>query len=306
MLRVSRWGHPVGTFPVVGTSGVNQIVGLLDVHWSLKVDKISFMDFYLHTNDQISLCSFQAFHGDAIMGQMLYQFQGSQRDYFSNDTFRVRSLVSSAVYYEVTPPDTFPLRHIFEGVTDWYQSTGYRELGRCSLVVLLPVSEDEFETLVPYSLEHMHRHLIHHLEGYTEYHNPPSIALALSRAPPVVEFYSGDIVSRRVLTLCIPSPLLGLLLLWLLLLGPRAVPACTTLSNSPTPPSPRHATFTIIIRTPLPSSRHNHRHHGEPTATITPPPSSHHHHHPVTPPPSPLNPTTRPPLEGAFDLDLHH
>ncbi|GJV94063.1 hypothetical protein Tco_1541876 [Tanacetum coccineum] len=105
-------------------------------------------------------------------------------------------------------------------------------IGRCSLVVLLPVSEDEFETLVPYSLEHMHRHVIHHLEGYTEYHNPPSIALALSRAPPVVEFYSGDIVSRRVLTLCIPSPLLGLLLLWLLLLGPRAVPACTTLSNS--------------------------------------------------------------------------
>ncbi|GJW12532.1 retrovirus-related pol polyprotein from transposon TNT 1-94 [Tanacetum coccineum] len=73
-------------------------------------------------------------------------------------------------------------------------------------------------------------HRFHELR--TEYHNPPSIALALSRAPPVVEFYSGDIVSRRVLTLCIPSPLLGLLLLWLLLLGPRAVPACTTLSNS--------------------------------------------------------------------------
>ncbi|GJW73569.1 hypothetical protein Tco_0132939 [Tanacetum coccineum] len=51
------------------------------------------------------------------MGQMLYQFQGNQRDYFSNDTFRGRSLVSSAVYYEVTPPDTFPLRHIFGGVT---------------------------------------------------------------------------------------------------------------------------------------------------------------------------------------------
>ncbi|GJV02134.1 hypothetical protein Tco_1335703 [Tanacetum coccineum] len=76
------------------------------------------MDFYLHTNDQISLGCFQAFHCDAIMGQMLYQFQGNQRDYFSNDTFRGRSLVSSVVYYEVTPPDTFPLRHIFGGVTD--------------------------------------------------------------------------------------------------------------------------------------------------------------------------------------------
>ncbi|GJV54102.1 retrovirus-related pol polyprotein from transposon TNT 1-94 [Tanacetum coccineum] len=51
------------------------------------------------------------------MGQMLYHFQGNQRDYFSNDTFRGRSLVSSAVYYEVTPRDTFPLRHIFGGVT---------------------------------------------------------------------------------------------------------------------------------------------------------------------------------------------
>ncbi|GJZ59077.1 hypothetical protein Tco_0614893 [Tanacetum coccineum] len=51
------------------------------------------------------------------MGQTLYQFQGNQRDYFSNDTFRGRSLVSSAVYYEVTPPDTFPLRHVFGGVT---------------------------------------------------------------------------------------------------------------------------------------------------------------------------------------------
>ncbi|GJS12582.1 hypothetical protein Tco_0407054 [Tanacetum coccineum] len=32
------------------------------------------------------------------------------------------------LYYEVTLPDIFPLRHIFGGVTDWYQSTGYREL----------------------------------------------------------------------------------------------------------------------------------------------------------------------------------
>ncbi|GJY25543.1 putative ribonuclease H-like domain-containing protein [Tanacetum coccineum] len=42
------------------------------------------MDFYLHTNDQISLYRFQAFHCNAIMRQMLYQFQGNQRDCFSN------------------------------------------------------------------------------------------------------------------------------------------------------------------------------------------------------------------------------
>ncbi|GJY90070.1 hypothetical protein Tco_0505266 [Tanacetum coccineum] len=46
------------------------------------------MDFYLHTNDEISLYWFRAFYYDAIMGQMLYQFQENQRDYFSNDTFR--------------------------------------------------------------------------------------------------------------------------------------------------------------------------------------------------------------------------
>ncbi|GJV23414.1 hypothetical protein Tco_1376109 [Tanacetum coccineum] len=75
------------------------------------------MDFYLHTNDQTSLYSFHAFHCDAIMGQMSYQFQENQRDYFSNDTFRGRSLVSCAVYYEVTLLDIFLLRHIFGGVT---------------------------------------------------------------------------------------------------------------------------------------------------------------------------------------------
>ncbi|GJX10713.1 hypothetical protein Tco_0200572 [Tanacetum coccineum] len=75
------------------------------------------MDFFLYTNDQISLYCFQAFHCDAIMGQMVYQFQVNQRDYFSNDTFRGRSLVSRAAYYEVTFPDIFPLRHIFGGVT---------------------------------------------------------------------------------------------------------------------------------------------------------------------------------------------
>ncbi|GJZ90208.1 ribonuclease H-like domain-containing protein [Tanacetum coccineum] len=72
------------------------MLGLLDVQWSLN---------------------FTRFHCDAIMGQMLYQFQGNQQDYFSDDTFRGRSLVSSALYYEVTPPDTFPLRYIFGGVT---------------------------------------------------------------------------------------------------------------------------------------------------------------------------------------------
>ncbi|GJZ47014.1 hypothetical protein Tco_0600846, partial [Tanacetum coccineum] len=41
-----------------------------------------------------------------------------------------------------------------------------------------------------------------------------------------------DIVSRRVLTLCIPSPFVIVLKLWSLLLGPGAVPAGTTLSNS--------------------------------------------------------------------------
>ncbi|GKB22435.1 putative ribonuclease H-like domain-containing protein [Tanacetum coccineum] len=65
----------------------------------------------------IGVYTFKAFQEDAIMEQMLYQFQRNQRDYFSNDTFRGRSLVSSAVYYEVTPPDILPLRHIFGGVT---------------------------------------------------------------------------------------------------------------------------------------------------------------------------------------------
>ncbi|GKD94902.1 hypothetical protein Tco_1374739 [Tanacetum coccineum] len=46
------------------------MLGLFDVHWSLYI---------------------QVFHGDAIMGQMLYQFQENQRDNFSNDTFRVKN-----------------------------------------------------------------------------------------------------------------------------------------------------------------------------------------------------------------------
>ncbi|GKD78299.1 mannitol dehydrogenase-like protein [Tanacetum coccineum] len=48
----------------------------------------------------------------------VFFFSENQRDYFSNDTFRGRSLVSSAVYYEVTLPDIFPLRPIFGGVTE--------------------------------------------------------------------------------------------------------------------------------------------------------------------------------------------
>ncbi|GKB22840.1 hypothetical protein Tco_0862241 [Tanacetum coccineum] len=48
---------------------------------------------------------------------------------------------------------------------------------------------------------------------------------------PFVELYSGDIVSRNVLTLYIPSPFVIGLTLWSLLLSPGAVPAGTTLSN---------------------------------------------------------------------------
>ncbi|GJU40932.1 putative transcription factor/ chromatin remodeling BED-type(Zn) family protein [Tanacetum coccineum] len=43
-----------------------------------------------------------------------------------------------------------------------------------SLIVLLPVSEDEFGTLVPYSVEHMHRH-VNHLEGYESTRIAPGI-----------------------------------------------------------------------------------------------------------------------------------
>ncbi|GJT35734.1 hypothetical protein Tco_0926153 [Tanacetum coccineum] len=69
-----------------------------------KIDKISFMDFYLLTNDQTSLDYFQAFYCDAIMGQMLYQFQINQRDYFSNDTFRGQFSDICALYYEGIVP----------------------------------------------------------------------------------------------------------------------------------------------------------------------------------------------------------
>ncbi|GKB45219.1 putative ribonuclease H-like domain-containing protein [Tanacetum coccineum] len=46
--------------------------------------------------------------------------------------------------------------------------------GRYYWVVLLPVSEDEFGTLVPHSVEHMHRH-VNHLEGYESTRIVPGI-----------------------------------------------------------------------------------------------------------------------------------
>ncbi|GJY59900.1 hypothetical protein Tco_0459792 [Tanacetum coccineum] len=48
---------------------------------------------------------------------------------------------------------------------------------------------------------------------------------------PFVKLYSGNIVSRNVLILGIPSPFVIVLTLWSLLLGPGAVPTDTTLSN---------------------------------------------------------------------------
>ncbi|GJZ69915.1 putative ribonuclease H-like domain-containing protein, partial [Tanacetum coccineum] len=48
---------------------------------------------------------------------------------------------------------------------------------------------------------------------------------------PFVKLYSGNIVSRNVLILGIPSPFVVVLTLWSLLLGPGAVPTDTTLSN---------------------------------------------------------------------------
>ncbi|GJS32464.1 putative reverse transcriptase domain-containing protein [Tanacetum coccineum] len=67
--------------------------------------------------------------------QSTSQVMNNQRDCFTNDTFRGRSLVSSAVYYEVAPQSGIPLRcYVFAGVTDWYQSTGYRELVRFNAI----------------------------------------------------------------------------------------------------------------------------------------------------------------------------
>ncbi|GKA74452.1 retrotransposon protein, putative, ty1-copia subclass [Tanacetum coccineum] len=49
---------------------------------------------------------------------------------------------------------------------------------------------------------------------------------------PFIKLYYGNIVSRNVLILGIPSPFVIVLTLWSLLLGPGAVPTDTTLSNS--------------------------------------------------------------------------
>ncbi|GKG01414.1 hypothetical protein Tco_0306119, partial [Tanacetum coccineum] len=49
--------------------------------------------------------------------------------------------------------------------------------------------------------------------------------------PLFVTLYSGNIVSRNVLILSIPSPFVIVLTLWSLLLCPGAVPTDTTLSN---------------------------------------------------------------------------
>ncbi|GJT85321.1 hypothetical protein Tco_1067038 [Tanacetum coccineum] len=71
------------------------MLGLFDVHWSLYI---------------------QVFHGDAIMGQTIILISENQRDCFTNDTFRGRSLVSSAVYYEVAPQVVFRCVVVILGV----------------------------------------------------------------------------------------------------------------------------------------------------------------------------------------------
>ncbi|GJQ90767.1 hypothetical protein Tco_0001906 [Tanacetum coccineum] len=58
-----------------------------------------------------------------------------------------RTLVSSPVYYEVTPLDTFSMRHNFGGVTDWYQSTGYRELGTMAGVDIDTLTMEQYLAL---------------------------------------------------------------------------------------------------------------------------------------------------------------
>nr|GEV24844.1 uncharacterized mitochondrial protein AtMg00810-like [Tanacetum cinerariifolium] len=52
------------------------MLGLLDVHWSLKFCKTY---SWISTYNQISLCCFKAFHRDAMLGQMYYKCQGNQR-----------------------------------------------------------------------------------------------------------------------------------------------------------------------------------------------------------------------------------
>ncbi|GJY96865.1 hypothetical protein Tco_0513775 [Tanacetum coccineum] len=165
------------------------------------------MDFYLYSDDQISLGCFQAFHCDAIMGQILYQFQGNQRDYFSNNTFRGRSLVSSAVYYEVTPPDTFPLRHIFGGVTPNFGVALQMYTRR--IVILKRVEDLQLE------VESYHKKLnitrpeifrsdISNMTPYTVYKNPLGIIYVdkhirnrLMRTDELYKFGDGTLTSVR-------------------------------------------------------------------------------------------------------------
>ncbi|GKE42256.1 hypothetical protein Tco_1469540 [Tanacetum coccineum] len=55
-----------------------------------------------------------------IMGKILWSYViQNQRDCFTNDTFRGRSLVSSDVYYEVAPQVVFRCVVIFGGVTSY-------------------------------------------------------------------------------------------------------------------------------------------------------------------------------------------
>ncbi|GJV45566.1 putative reverse transcriptase domain-containing protein [Tanacetum coccineum] len=70
----------------------------------------------------IGVFTFKVFHGDAIMGQLLFWISENQRDCFTNDTFRGRSLVSSAVYYEVAPQVVFRCVVIFLGVLHFVSS----------------------------------------------------------------------------------------------------------------------------------------------------------------------------------------
>ncbi|GJU65423.1 TCP-1/cpn60 chaperonin family protein [Tanacetum coccineum] len=64
-----------------------------------------------------------------------------------------------------------------------------------------------------------------------EYHTSQSLHKPSRQLLSFIELYSGNIVSRNVLILDIPSSLVIVLTLWSLLLGPGAVPTDTTLSN---------------------------------------------------------------------------
>ncbi|GJR58770.1 hypothetical protein Tco_1500932 [Tanacetum coccineum] len=95
---------------------------------------------------------------------------------------------------------------------------------------------------------------------------------------PFVELYSGDIVSRNVLTLCISSQFVIVIVVMVALLGPGAVPACTTLSDSETPPCP------AAISPPSILYPHHHLHPIVTTTSPSPPPPA---SHPTSPSPQP-------------------